>query len=176
MKRYIKIIDGLTVIKPANRIVIRNGEAQTINPTEEMILADGWEEYVEPEPSDYDKLVVAKRDKKFEVERYDDSDDINEFYVSDQPIRLDKVTRVGLLLRFQAEQEQGATDTTLWYEGRQFPLKVDKAIQMLYAIERYASACYDNTQRHLATIQSLKTIEEVEAYDYTTGYPERLRF
>lgn len=176
MKRYIKIIDGLTVIKPANRIVIRNGEAQTINPTEEMILTDGWEEYVEPEPSDYDKLVIARRDKEFEINSYDTSDDVNEFYVSDRSIWLDKATRAGLLLRFQAEQARDITDTALWYNGQQFPLKVDQAIQMLYAIELYASACYDNTQRHLAAIQALQTIEEIEAYDYTTGYPEKLRF
>lgn len=110
------------------------------------------------------------------INRYDSSKFINEFYVNDSSIWLDKATRAGLLLRFQSEQAQGITDTTLWYDGQQFPLKVDQAIQMLYAIELYASACYDNTQRHLAAIQALQTIEEIEAYDYTTGYPEKLRF
>jgi hypothetical protein len=47
---------------------------------------------------------------------------------------------------------------------------------MLYAIELYASACYDNTQRHLAAIKELQTIEEIESYDYKAGYPEKLRF
>lgn len=176
MKRYKKIIDGQTTIMSSKKIVIIKDSMQIINPTEEMILADGWEEYIEPVPSDYVNLVVARRDKKFEVERYDTSHDVNEFYVSDQSIWLDKATRAGLLLRFQAEQARDITDTALWYNGQQFPLKVDQAIQMLYAIELYASACYDNTQRHLAAIQALQTIEEVEAYDYTTGYPEKLRF
>lgn len=45
MKIYIK--DG--AIKSANKIVIKNDEYQIFNPTEEMILADGWVEYV-PEP------------------------------------------------------------------------------------------------------------------------------
>jgi hypothetical protein len=104
------------------------------------------------------------------------SEDVNQFYVQNIPLWLDKATRAGLLLRFQAEQAQGITDTALWYNGQQFPLKVEQAIQMLFAIELYASACYDNTQRHLAAIQALQTIEEIEAYDYTTGYPEKLRF
>ena len=176
MKRYKKIIDGQTTIMSSKKIVIIKDGMQIINPTEEMILADGWEEYVEPVPSDYVKLVTARRDKRFEVERYDTSHDVNEFYVSNQPIWLDKATRAGLLLRFQAEQARDITDTALWYNGQQFPLKVDQAIQMLYAIELYASACYDNTQRHLAAIQALQSIEEIEAYDYTTGYPEKLRF
>lgn len=42
MKHYIK--DG--VIKPANRIVIKKDRMYTYNPTEEMILADGWVEYI----------------------------------------------------------------------------------------------------------------------------------
>lgn len=58
----------------------------------------------------------------------------------------------------------------------QFPLELNNAIQMLYALEIYASQCYDNTQWHLANINTLTTIEELEAYDYTSGYPEKLRF
>ena len=37
---------------------------------------------------------------------------------------------------------------------------------MLYAIEVYASACYDNIKNHLANIDSLINIEEVDAYDH----------
>ena len=56
MKLYTKQIDGRAVIKPRNQIVLRvteeiSGEMQDfqiINPTEEMILADGWVEYVAP--------------------------------------------------------------------------------------------------------------------------------
>lgn len=46
MKRYTK--DGQ--IKYANRIVVIKDGMQVINPTEEQILADGWVEYVAPEP------------------------------------------------------------------------------------------------------------------------------
>ena len=45
---------------------------------------------------------------------------------------------------------------------------------MLDGIELYASACYDNTQRHLTNIGALSTVEEILAYDYTLGYPEKL--
>ena len=47
MKRYIK--DG--VAKYASEIVITKDGMTTTNPTEEMILADGWVEYIEPEPT-----------------------------------------------------------------------------------------------------------------------------
>ena len=48
MKRYIKIIDGQTVIKTRKQIVITSEGLNTYYPTEEMILADGWEEYIPP--------------------------------------------------------------------------------------------------------------------------------
>ena len=46
MKRYTKNNE----IKYANRIVVIRDGMQVINPTEEQILADGWVEYVAPEP------------------------------------------------------------------------------------------------------------------------------
>lgn len=57
MKLYIKTINGKEAIKTRNQIVLRvtkeiNGvekQFQVINPTEEMILADGWVEYIPPQ-------------------------------------------------------------------------------------------------------------------------------
>lgn len=48
MKQYIKTIDGETVIKTRRQIVITSEGLNTYYPTEEMILADGWEEYIPP--------------------------------------------------------------------------------------------------------------------------------
>jgi hypothetical protein len=47
---------------------------------------------------------------------------------------------------------------------------------MLSALEVYAVDCYNVTTDHIYAIQSLTTIEEIEAYDYTVGYPEKLTF
>lgn len=174
MKLYQKEIDGKTVIKLANKIIVAMDGIQYLNPTEEMILADGWVEYVEPV---HERTVEdAKRDAKRRIEEYDSSRSVNEFYMNNYPVWLDKATRAGLKLRFEAEIATGKTDTVLWYEGSQFPLSLEQAMQMLYAIEVYASACYDNTQKHLAEVEKLETIEEVEAYNYRKGYPEKLRF
>jgi hypothetical protein len=47
---------------------------------------------------------------------------------------------------------------------------------MLYTIEIYASQCYDNTQKHLAEVDKLEVIDEINNYNYRTGYPEKLKF
>jgi len=174
MKLYQKEIDGKTVTKLANKIIVTMDGMQYLNPSEEMIFADGWVEYTEP--VHIPTLAEKKTQKKEEITMYDSSRSVNEFYMNNYPVWLDKATRAGLKLRFEAEIAMGKTDTVLWYEGSQFPLSLEQAMQMLYAIEVYASACYDNTQRHLAEVDKLETIEEVEAYNYRKGYPDKLRF
>jgi hypothetical protein len=139
-----------------------------------MILADGWVEYTTPvyEPT----IEDYRRNKIREITRFDSSPEVNIFYIGEQDMWLDKATRVGLKLRFETEMEDGDTETTLWYEGIPFILNLTTANKMLHAIEKYASKCYDNTQRHIGNVNKLTTIEEIEAYDYKIGYPEKLVF
>lgn len=183
MKRYIK--DG--IIKTRNQIVIkgqhtikdRDGNdkvisTNTFNPTEEMILTDGWVEYITPiyEPT----IEDYKKNKIREITKFDSSSEVNGFYIGDQEMWLDKATRVGLKLRFETEMEDGDIETTLWYNGIPFILNLITANQMLHSIEKYASKCYDNTQRHIGNVNKLTTIEEIEVYNYKIGYPEKLVF
>lgn len=188
--RFIKTIDNKINIKLRKHIVlnrtetvenpetgeIETFEVQTFNPTDEMLFADGWKVYVTPELTPEQILFNAKKDKKQEVGQYDSSNAVNEFYISGMPVWLDKATRAGLKLRFDAEVAMGKTETTLWHGNMQFPLSLDMALQMLCAIEVYASACYDNTQAHLANIDNLETLEAVLEYEYTADYPEKLNF
>lgn len=39
----------------------------------------------------------------------------------------------------------------------------------------YALGCFNVTAAHKAAVEELTTIDEVLAYDYTKGYPERLK-
>lgn len=125
----------------------------------------------------YERTVDnAKLEMKANIEYYDNSNYVNVFYIHDIEIWLDKSTRAGLKLRFDAENAMGQENTILWYKNMQFQLPVKDAIQMLYAVEIYASQCYDNTQRHYAEVDKLETVEEVDNYDYKSGYPEKLNF
>ena len=178
MKLYEKIIDGKQHCKPASKIVIVKDGMQTFNPTEEMLLADGWKVH-EPIPYEPTEEEILNREKEYKIEeilRHDSSHEVNGFYIEDQEMWLDKATRVGLKLRFDAEIASGQTNTTLWYEGTPFNLELANAVQMLNAIELYASACYDNTQMHISTVKSMESIDDIKSYDYRAGYPDYLRF
>lgn len=176
MKQYFKYINEQLVIRTPNNIIVVADGMQTINPTEEMILNDGWEEYVAPEPEPIDELVLAKENMVSLINKYDSSENVNVFYVNDMPMWLDKATRVGLRLRFESELGSGMSDTVLWYEDMPFPLKIENAIQMLHAIELYASKCYDNTKQHIYNVKQLEDVELVKNYDYKANYPEVLKF
>ena len=187
---FTKIINNRAIVKPRRTIIlnriesiedpetgeIKEVEVQTFNPTDEMLFTDGWELYVTPEFTDEQILFNAKIDKKNEIERYDSSVEVNEFYIQEMSVWLDKATRAGLMLRFNSELALKKETTTLWYDGYSFTLPLNSAMQMLYALEVYASECYDNTQLHLANVEKLETLEEVMEYDYRVGYPEKLRF
>ena len=168
------------VIQFSDKIVIIKDDMQIFNPTEEMILEDGWVEYIRsvniPTPSDEEILERYRSDKINEILEYDASSEVNEFFLGEASIWLDKATRAGLKLRFEAEISLGRETTTLLYDNIQYSLDLNKATQMLLAIELYASACYDNTQAHVANVKSLENIEDIKNYDYRTGYPEKIRF
>lgn len=90
------------------------------------------------------------------------------------PYTIDKATRVGLMNSTTIAQSSGLLKVTLWFGDTQLILTCDKAISLLSAIEMYAVQCFDTTARHKAAIGNLTTIEEVEKYDITAGYPEKL--
>ena len=47
---------------------------------------------------------------------------------------------------------------------------------MLAQLEVYALNCLNNALRQKAEVEALTTVEEVEAYDVTNGYPNMLNF
>lgn len=145
-------------------------------PTEEQLTEWGFEEYVAPTPTPEQLLERAKDSKISDLERYDQSSNVNEFTFHSVPMWLDKATRDGLHLRLLAEQAAGKENTTLWFGTQSFEIPISSAFQLLYAIEVYASASYDRTAAHKAAIEALTSVEDVEGYDFTSGYPEKLNF
>lgn len=120
------------------------------------------------------KLEEAKTEKITEITAYDTSDKVNGFMLNGLLVWLDKATRVGLMNSTTIAKAAGQETTTLWLGGLKLVVDCDKAIQLLSALEMYALECFNVTASHKAAVGELKTIEEVEVYDYKTGYPKML--
>ena len=120
------------------------------------------------------KLKQAKVDKIAEISAYDTSDKVNGFILNGLLVWLDKATRVGLMNYTTIAKASGQETTTLWLGGMKLVVDCDKAIQLLSALEMYALECFNVTASHKQAVSELTTIEEVEAYNYKSGYPKML--
>lgn len=120
------------------------------------------------------KLDEVKAEVLAKIDAYDTSSEVNSFSLNGLPVWLDKDTRVGLMNSTQIEKAAGHETTTLWLGSVNLVINCDLAIQLLSALELYALECYNKTAEHKANVGKLTSIEEVEAYDYTTGYPDKL--
>lgn len=120
------------------------------------------------------ELAYAISKKEEEITAYDKSDKVNGFMLNGLLVWLDKATRVGLMNSTTIAKAAGQETTTLWLGGLKLVVDCDKAIQLLSALEMYALECFNVTASHKAAVGELKTIEEVEVYDYKTGYPKML--
>lgn len=120
------------------------------------------------------KLEQTKADKIAEITAYDTSSSVNGFKLNGMLVWLDKATRVGLMNSTTIAKATGQETTTLWLGDVKLVVGCDKAIQLLSALEMYALECFNVTASHKASVSELRTIEEVEAYDYKVGYPKML--
>ena len=120
------------------------------------------------------ELATAKAQKIAEIDAYDTSDAVNNFLVDGADMWLGKATRVGLMNSTTIAKNLGKEKVTLWLGSTELTLTCDKAISLLSAIEMYAVQCFDTTAAHKKAVGELTTVEEVEKYDITAGYPEKL--
>ena len=121
-------------------------------------------------------LDVIKEEAIEQITEYDQSEDVNSFTLQGKTMWLPKETRVGLVNSVTIEKNAGKETTVLWFGGEKYELPVDTALQMLSALELYALECYNVTAAHKAAVNALERVEDVVAYDYTQGYPEKLNF
>lgn len=107
-------------------------------------------------------------------EEYDNSAEVNSFYLNGKRVWLDKATRVGLVNSLNLEKATGKTDTTLWLGNLSIDIEIDKALTLLTAVEMYAKECYNNTHKHMYDITKLETLDDCLAFDITANYPQKL--
>lgn len=120
-------------------------------------------------------LARAKREVLKKIDAYDTSSAVNGFVLNGETVWLDKATRVGLMNSTSITKAMGQPTTTLWLGESKMEVPCDTAIQLLSALEMYALECFNVTAAHKKAVSELTSIEEVEKYDITAGYPAQLK-
>ena len=134
-------------------------------------------------------LEDAKREMNDMINSYDNSDEVNAFIVkipSDSEEAVDGFVEMKAWLTPQERSNYRSSvdsaklleiDTLSLYIGDMpLTLSTSTAETMLAHIQLYADQCFIVTKQHKAAVEALTTIEEVDSYDYRTGYPEMLVF
>ena len=166
MKQYIndnnEYYDGVSVVI---------GDTRYVSPSEELILQAGYHKVEEPQAG---PLELARGNKLMAIEDYDQSDNVNQFYLGGVPMWLDAPTRQQLRISIEAYQATGAETVTKWFGGQQFTFPTSAWLQMLNALEVYAAEALNVTEAHKAAVMAMDNVEDIEAFDITQGYPEKL--
>ena len=189
MKLYQKTIDGEVVIKQLKHIVIYKDNNAIYNPSEAMALADGWVEYIQPlpeEPSEEDRFEDAKKMMIFQIEEYDKSESVNNCRISKDGVIMDywadKHERDSLKNAVRDCISRGRDNYRLDLRelGVSLVIPCVSLLEILASLEVYAIDCYNKTTDHLYAVKAMafgvQTIDDVERYDFHSGYPEMLTF
>lgn len=122
------------------------------------------------------ELEIEKKKAIKSIDDYDVSPEINSFFLNGLQVWLDKSTRVGLMNSLNIERAAGKEISTLWFGNLKLDINIEAAIQMLSALELYALKCYNKTAEHKVNVNNLTSVDEIINYNYTEGYPEKLKF
>lgn len=182
MKKYVKEIDGKKVYKTRQQIVIKKDGKQIINPSEDMILTNGWVEYVIPEVTEEELLRRTLTRKLNEINDYDSSEYVNTCIILCDGVQMNywanKTERSSLKTAVEDCLKVGRESYRLDIRELNISLQIpcERLLTMLSELEVYAIDCYNKTSDHIFEVKKLSTIEEIEHYDYRHGYPEKLKF
>lgn len=146
-------------------------------PDMEVLGADlqAWKAYIAER-----ELAMAKKVKTDALLAYDSSDAVNSFDViirgETMSLWINKETRADYRSSIEAAELLGRTEVNPVFGGQEVTMDIQMAKMALAQVQLYANQCYGVTERHKAAIEKMQSVQEVEEYDFTTGYPERLRF
>lgn len=127
-------------------------------------------------------IEEAKEKLVAEITAYDTSPSVNGFILNgmlipwskDDPNSPNVDKRMGLRQNIADKIALGEENISIWLKGMSFTMPCAQAEVLMRSIENYAYECFNVTASHKQAVSELTTIEEVEAYDYKSGYPKML--
>ena len=150
---------------------------QKINPTDEELIAEGYVKVGDDElQNENENLKDAIKNKLELIDNYANSSAVNELTFKGVKLWLPIEIRANYNVSLDAAQLLGEKNITFSIGNQLVTLSLNEARIILAKIQRYADATFIVTSKHKAEVSKLTSIEEVEKYDITEGYPQKLEF
>lgn len=130
-------------------------------------------EPVEPEPTTIEGRKILKQ---MQIDEYDQSSNVNGFYLGGQLMWLDRETRASLRNTIESFSLIGRSELDIWYGTTRITLDLNTARQLLAILEVYATDCYNVTIQHKIAVENMTDIDDVINFDITADYPAMPNF
>ena len=187
-----EVKNGCVKVSADKGFILKGGDTYT----SEIYCAEDAElqDYEAVAYSDY---LIAENKKKYEgktieeakeillaeIDAYDKSSAVNGFYLNgmlipwskDDPSSPNVDKRMGLRQNIADKVALGEENISIWMKGMSFTMPCAQAEMLMRSIENYAYECFNVTAAHKVAVSELTSIEEVEKYDITAGYPAQLK-
>lgn len=111
-------------IKERSRIIIFKDDQQIINPTDEMVIADGWVEYVAPDPVVDNSSEISKQLQDALLDQYNERTDITDEDALKRPLLvyewdtyIGKSLKTGQIVSYKSKLYRVRQDISTVIEG-----------------------------------------------------------
>lgn len=111
-------------IKERSRIIIFKDDQQIINPTDEMVIADGWVEYVAPDPVVDNSSEISKQLQDALLDQYNKRTDITDEDALKRPLLvyewntyIGKSLKTGQIVSYESKLYRVRQDISTVIEG-----------------------------------------------------------
>jgi hypothetical protein len=146
-----------------------------------------WREATQSEKDNFDSGAVdiaadnntlegAIQKKIAEINDYNESNAVNSLTYNGVETWLTPAIRSNYLTSISSAELLGETSITFAIAGQAVTVPLQNAKILLAKIQRYADACFMVTMQHKANVSKLTSIEDINNYDITKGYPDKLAF
>lgn len=136
-----------------------------------------WEMALVPVPEYVRTIEDAKKEMLHAIEVYDTSSNVNSFTVNHMVSAWFTVQeRLNYKQSVEAAKLLSVPELSFYIGNMELSVSPELAEGMLAQLQLYADQCFIVTKKHQIAVESLETIEEVDEYDYTVGYPDKLNF
>lgn len=122
-------------------------------------------------------LDQAKREMIQNIEYYDNSSEVNGFTINnDVEGWFTPDERSNYRSSIDAAKLLQVPSLSFYVGDMLLEVTPTQAEYMLAQVQLYADQCYMVTKQHKLDVEAMETIEEVDEFDYTADYPQKINF
>ena len=134
-----------------------------------------WDMQLTPEP--VRTLAQAKREMIDKIDEYDNSSSVNGFTVNGSiEAWFTPEERSNYKSSIDAAKLLGISSLTFFIGDVEMSVTPTQAEYMLAQIQLYADQCFVVTKEHKIAVEGFETINQVDNFEYTIGYPNKIDF